>query len=31
MVAELYKQIQVPAMVSKSRTQESINKKSQAA
>jgi glycosyltransferase involved in cell wall biosynthesis len=31
LVAELYKQIQVPAMVSKSRTQESINKKSQAA
>jgi glycosyltransferase involved in cell wall biosynthesis len=31
LVAELYKQIQVPALVSKSRTQETINKKSQAA
>jgi glycosyltransferase involved in cell wall biosynthesis len=31
LVAELYKQIQVPALVSKSRSQETINKKSQAA
>jgi len=31
LVAELYKQIQVPALVSKSRTRETINKKSQAA
>jgi glycosyltransferase involved in cell wall biosynthesis len=30
-VAELYKQIQVPALISKSRTQETLNKKSQAA
>ena len=31
LVADLYKQIQVPALVSSSRKQESINKKSQAA
>lgn len=31
LVANLYKQIQVPALVSKSDTQETINKKSQAA
>jgi glycosyltransferase involved in cell wall biosynthesis len=31
LVADLYKQIQVPALVSKSRSQETINKKSQAA
>jgi len=31
LVAELYKQVQVPALVSKQRTQETINKKSQAA
>jgi D-inositol-3-phosphate glycosyltransferase len=31
LVAELYKQVQVPALVSKQRSQETINKKSQAA
>jgi glycosyltransferase involved in cell wall biosynthesis len=31
LVADLYKEIQVPALVSKSRSQETINKKSQAA
>jgi len=31
LVSDLYKQIQVPALVSKSRTQETLNKKSQAA
>lgn len=31
LVAELYKQIQVPALVSKTRSQETLNKKSQAA
>jgi len=31
LVADLYKQIQVPALVSKTRAQETINKKSQAA
>jgi glycosyltransferase involved in cell wall biosynthesis len=31
LVSDLYKQIQVPALVSKSRSQDTMNKKSQAA